>query len=79
MNLPSILFRHPDDNRESSTSGYQSSPRPPRAMDVRDESPLPDTEPMSEFSETLAPPLFRTPRKSEVAAKEVEEDRQSYV
>ncbi|CAI2344541.1 unnamed protein product [Caenorhabditis sp. 36 PRJEB53466] len=74
---------HPDENRESSTSGYHSSPYAPRGLEPRDESPLPDTEPlsMSEVSETKAPPLFRTPPRERRARKSdgVEDDKQSYV
>ncbi|EFP07610.1 hypothetical protein CRE_26274 [Caenorhabditis remanei] len=77
--------RH-DDNRESFTSGYHSSPRPPRTV-PRDESPIPDTEPISvsEFSDAHGVPLFRTPPPKRRAQKEQktndddDDDKQSYV
>ncbi|CAL2032429.1 unnamed protein product [Caenorhabditis brenneri] len=74
-----------DDNRESSTSGYHSSPRPPRTVHPREESPIPDTEPISvsEFSDAHGVPLFKTPpskRKNQKDQKnDDEDDRQSYV
>ncbi|CAO4365626.1 unnamed protein product [Caenorhabditis nigoni] len=81
----------PDDNRESSTSGYHSFPRPPRNMNPqRDESPIPDTEPISvsEFSDAHAVPLFRTPpptkrrtssQKDQKVSDDDDFDKQSYV
>ncbi|PIC46429.1 hypothetical protein B9Z55_006125 [Caenorhabditis nigoni] len=80
----------PDDNRESSTSGYHSFPRPPRGTNPREESPIPDTEPISvsEFSDAHAVPLFRTPpptkrrtssQKDQKVSDDDDFDKQSYV
>ncbi|CAP23898.1 Protein CBG02656 [Caenorhabditis briggsae] len=80
----------PDDNRESSTSGYHSFPLPPRATNPRDESPIPDTEPISvsEFSDAHAVSLFRTPpptkrrtssQKDQKVSDDDDFDKQSYV